>query len=511
VSGRHTGPAPSRSSLPTVAGVSVTPRRQEMLGRLGVPLLLLLALGVSLRPGLENDAWWHMASGRWMLEERSWLRVDVFSWTVLGEGWPRPGLVADVAMAALHGIGGVPLLVAGAAACFVAAVAIVLLGVRASPLATVTVGTLSVLTMVVAATPRPLVASLPLTAATVLVLDRETRSRDGSRWLWTLPLLALVWVNVHGTFVVLFVLIGCHGLAHLVDALRGRRQVGWWRSVRRLVVAGILAGLATLLNPFGAAMLLYPIETLQLGVLSEAIHEWRRPVLTDPQFWPLFALVGITMVALARSDERRTSDAVVLVVFGGLSLTAARHAAIFAIVAFPIVAGALSRRPHVGLREAWGAAAPRERTIELAVLAVVGVLVAILVAPALTPSGNNRAIAAWHGDRAIARVAAGDLPGRLWNSYDLGGHVIWLGAPDLLVSIDSRTDLYGDEAVREHLAEWHGEREAPARFAAQGIGTVLVERQAPLVQQLTDSDWSRVEEDAVAVVLRAPDGRPASS
>jgi hypothetical protein len=196
---------------------------------------------------------------------------------------------------------------------------------------------------------------------------------------------------------------------------------------------------------------------------------------------------------------------VVLVVFGGLSLTAARHAAIFAIVAFPILARALSRRSHVALREAWSAATPTERRMELASIGVVSVLVGILVAPALTPAGNDRAIAAWHGDRAIGRVAAGDLPGRLWNSYDLGGHVIWLGTPDVLVSIDSRTDLYGDEAVRDHLAEWHGERDAPARFATRGIGTVLVERHAPLVQQLTDAGWDRVEHDAVAVVLRAPD------
>jgi hypothetical protein len=478
--------------------------RDAMLARLGSPVLLLLAVAVSLRPGLENDAWWHMASGRWMLEERSWLRVDVFSWTAQGQDWPRPGLVADLAMARLHSIGGIPLLVAGAAACFVAAVAIVLLAVRASPLATVAVGVLSILTMVVAATPRPLVASLPLTAACVVVLDRERRAPDGSPWLWTLPALALLWVNVHGAFVVLFVLLGCHGLALLVDGLHSR-AAGWWRPLLRLGGVSLVSLAATLVNPFGAEMLLYPFETLQLGVLSDAIHEWRQPVVTDPQFWPLFALVGTSVVALVRAVGRRTADVVLLVVFGGLALTAARHAAIFAMVAFPVVARLLSRHERMVLRQAWSAAAPGERRIEFAVLATVGLLVGVLVAPALTSNGNERAIAAWHGDRAITRVAEGDLPGRLWNSYDLGGHLIWLVTPDVLVSIDSRTDLYGDEVVREHLAEWRGERAAPTRFEAEGIGTVLVERHAPLVKQLTAAGWELVDQDAVAVVLRVAD------
>jgi hypothetical protein len=193
-----------------------------------------------------------------------------------------------------------------------------------------------------------------------------------------------------------------------------------------------------------------------------------------------------------------------LAVFGGLALTAARHAAISAIVAFPVVARLLSQHESRRVRESWAAATPGERRIETAVLLVVASLVALVSSPALTVTGNERAIADWHGDRAIARVAEGDLPGRLWNSYDLGGHVIWLSAPDVLVSIDSRTDLYGDEVVREHLAEWRGERDAPAHFSGLGIGTVLVERQAPLMDQLENAGWRRVEEDDVAVVLLAP-------
>jgi hypothetical protein len=476
---------------------------EYVLARIGSPILLLAAVAVSLRPGLENDAWWHMASGRWMLDRGAWLTVDPFSWTMQGQPWPRPGLVADVAMAALHRAGGIPVLVAASAVCFVAAVGLVLSSARGSATSRFLVGMLAVVTMISAATPRPLVASLALTAACMPVLEHDRFKAHGSRWIWILPLIAAAWVNVHGAFVVLFVLLACHGLGTLLDGLR-QRQEGWQRRVMRLGGVGLLVLLATSINPFGFAMLVYPLETLQLGVLAESVDEWRRPALSDPQSWPLLGMVALSAVAVLRARQPPSIDVVLLVAFGGLALTAVRHGPIFAIVAFPVVVRLWSDGTTVPLRAAWSLATSRERRMEGAILVVIAGLSVLLVSPALTDSGHHAAIAAMHGDRAVARAAGGDLPARLWNSYDLGGHVIWLGSPEVLVSMDSRTDLHGDEDVREHIAEWHGERDAPARFERDGIRTVLVERQAPLVQQLEQAGWERVELDDVAVVLRAP-------
>jgi hypothetical protein len=129
----------------------------------------------------------------------------------------------------------------------------------------------------------------------------------------------------------------------------------------------------------------------------------------------------------------------------------------------------------------------------------------VLAWPALTVSGNSRADADWFGDRSVAAVASGQYPQPIWNSYDQGTFLTWHGWPTILVSMDSRTDLYGDDLVREHIAEWHAERDAPNRFGHRGIRTVLVERAAPLVDQLERAGWLRVEEDERAVVLVAPE------
>ncbi|TVR17563.1 MAG: hypothetical protein EA387_16280 [Nitriliruptor sp.] len=465
-----------------------------------------------------------------MLDNRAWLREDVFSWTQLGQPWPRPGLIANIAMAGLFNAGGAPLLILGVVAVFVLTVLLLLRLTTASPAATFSFGLLAVLTMASAATPRPVVLQLPLLALTLTVLERERRHTSGTPMLWCLPILAIAWVNLHGSFVFLFVLIGSYGLGAIIDTYRSRTptrsrildQHQGPRAAWRLLVVGVLSMIGIVVNPFGAQMLVYPLETLATGFgAAYEIDEWRPVDFADPRYWPFLGILGLSAFALIRSRDRlRSVDPILLAVFGLLGLTAYRNGPVFAAIAFPIGASLLSGRPSIVGSEAVALANRSERAVEVTLLLVVAVSVAAIAWPAFTTAGNSRADAEWFGAHAIDAVAGGEYPQPIWNSYDQGTYLIWHGWPDVLVSMDSRSDLHGlrsstgrlavlgfrkeSDRVREHIAEWNAERDAPARFAAQGIQTVLVERVSPLVEQLEDAGWHRVEEDERAVVLLPP-------
>ena len=492
--------------------------------------MVLLAIAASARPGFRDDTWWHLASGKWMLDNRAWLREDVFSWTQLGQPWPRPGLVANVAMAGLFNAGGAPLLTLGVVAVFVLAVVLLLRLTTASPAATLSFGLLAVLTMASAATPRPVVLQLPLLALTLTVLEREHRHDTGTPMLWCLPILAIAWVNLHGSFVFLFVLIASFGLGAIIDTYRSRAPTSSRtlepnqgpRSAGRLVVVGLLSTIAIVVNPFGVQMLVYPLETIATGLgAAYEIDEWRPVELADPRYWPFVGMLGLSAFAVLRSRGRlRSVDLILLAVFGLLGLTAYRNGPVFAAIAFPIGASLLSRRSNVVRSEAIALANRSERAVEASLLLVVAVSVAAIVWPAFTTAGHDRADTEWFGAHAIVAVAGGHYPQPIWNSYDQGTYLIWHGWPDVLVSMDSRSDLHGlqpsdgrlavlgfreeSDRVREHIAEWNAERDAPARFAAEGIQTVLVERASPLVEQLEGAGWRRVEQDERAVVLLPP-------
>jgi hypothetical protein len=78
-------------------------------------------------PGLTNDAEtsWHIHAGQWMIAHLTVLRVDIFSYTLVGESWHTQEWLAEIAMALSWHVGwvGVHLLFGACAAVAVAAVA----------------------------------------------------------------------------------------------------------------------------------------------------------------------------------------------------------------------------------------------------------------------------------------------------------------------------------------------------------------------------------------------------
>src|SRR5262249_25691254 len=72
--------------------------------------------------------------------------------------------------------------------------------------------------------------------------------------LWTLPIVMVLWVNVHGGFVLGLGLLGLFLIGETVDWLRSRRPFP-----RQLLLVGVLTVVAASINPAGPQMLFYPL------------------------------------------------------------------------------------------------------------------------------------------------------------------------------------------------------------------------------------------------------------
>ena len=95
--------------------------------------------------------------------------------------------------------------------------------------------------------PRPQALAVPLFTGTWLLLARR------GRWTWLVPVLAMIWANVHGSFVLAPVLI----IFALADDLIERR------SANRTVLVLLATVAATFVNPFGLSVWSYAVENLQ--------------------------------------------------------------------------------------------------------------------------------------------------------------------------------------------------------------------------------------------------------
>ncbi|TME90305.1 MAG: hypothetical protein E6I44_00640 [Chloroflexi bacterium] len=455
-------------------------------GRALAPLYVALAafaLALATPPG-DPDTYWHLASGKWMLDHGALLRADVFSSTVNGQPYSVGEWFGEIVLYVAYLAGGwTGLVVLRGLLVAVAAFFLTRVALRGGTpvIIAVPVSCAALLLSEIVWTDRPHLFTLALFP---LLLDLLLTARGGRLGvLLGVPPLLLVWTNLHGGYALGLALVGIFTL----DALLERRN---WAS-SAFAITAITAFAASLVDPGS------------LGLGAAAAHatapprfivEESPPDVTRPAGF-VFAAFIIGTLALALRAGGTLLDLMLLAPLLWLGLSAQRQMPYFAFAAVPYITTALPRAWSP--LEAWLA---RRRPYPRA--AVVGfgagVVAMALVGLALVPSAPNERA---YPTAALAAVRSSS--GVLLNEYDWGGYLIWR-APERPVFVDGRLfpflpDVFADwrEAV-ELGPHW---KDVLDRYK---VAQVLLRPDRALVSALRDQGWRVVSEDAVAVLLERP-------
>ena len=162
-------------------------------------VFLAIALACALTP-MQTDTWWQLRAGRDMWASRSVLLTDVYSHTAYGTFWPNHEWLAEVVFYALYRVGGFPLLTLFAAALIVGGWMLSWRLAKGPVRERFLWVGIALIPSSLWWEPRPHAFSLLFIVATVFLIAR--------RRLWWLPLIFVVWANVHGGVLLGFVLLG---------------------------------------------------------------------------------------------------------------------------------------------------------------------------------------------------------------------------------------------------------------------------------------------------------------
>jgi hypothetical protein len=439
------------------------------------------ALAVGL-PAADPDMYWHLASGRWMIEHGALLREDIFSSTIRGQTYSVGEWLGQVGLALAHqagswqGLAALRALLVAAAAFFLVRCA---RRFGAPWPAAILVSLFALLLSKQSWGDRPQLFSLALFP---LALELCFAARAGDRRaLVLLPPLLLLWVNLHGGYALGLAVVGVFALEAL---LRRRGAVPF-------ALTTVASGLVTLLDP-GA-----------LGIASAASHvlvpprfivEEMPPDVLRPAGLLFTAFVAAALVG-ALATGGTLIEALLLVPLLWLGLSAQRHLHWFAFAATPFLAAQAAilwgRLPY---RRGRAYPLPPAAQAALAVALVIGALGSTLSAPAAP-------------DEGVYPVAAGQAirtgEGRLLHEYDWGGWLIYRH-PERPVFIDGRLFPFVPVVLDDYVEmttlrpRW---RETLERY---GIREVLLRPHRPLVAALRDAGWSVRAEAADFVLLARP-------
>jgi tetratricopeptide (TPR) repeat protein len=185
-------------------------------------MLAAAALSAGLTNVWNSDIHWHLAGGEWMLRNFRVLGHDPFSIDPEGQ-WVNAHWLFQVVAAALHAIGGFELLSFAKAATAVALVLILALALRHKvPAAWLILCALAVL--IVAGDRirvRPESVTLVFIMLAIVLLESVRLGAAPGRLWWLVPVM-LVWVNMHGLFILGLGIIWSAMLGAWLDEKRGR-------------------------------------------------------------------------------------------------------------------------------------------------------------------------------------------------------------------------------------------------------------------------------------------------
>lgn len=460
---------------------------------LAVALPVLAALLASLS---AVDLAYHLRAGDEIARTGTIPRVDSWTFTADGQPWFDQQWGSQVILSVVHRIGGwTGLVVLRAALVGVVFGAVVWVASRRgmSPrnAALLTLAAFAVAAPALALRPQ-LLGMVCFAILLALVSDRRRRPT----LLWLIPVIVVVWANVHGSFFLAPLVLG---LAWLEDT--SERSAG----AQRTLLVGLASALAACLTPFGPAVWAYAFGLSTNPEVTRRITEWQPTTIRDAAGILFFVSAGVIVAWVARSGRAVPWPTLVwLVVFAAIGLYAQRGLAWWSLAAAVSVVGLLPRRADIPE----SVSPPTLRRINLVVAAAM-VLAGIALLPiwratdprtgipigVLTdaPPGVTTAL------REVARPGDHVFNPQPWGSW------FEYALSDVKVALDSRIEFFPAEVWDRYGAVVAGVDGWEERLEAWNVAIVVAQvHDQAFRERLVAAGWDETYRDADGAILRSP-------
>ena len=294
--------------------------------------------------------------------------------------------------------------------------------------------------------------------ATFVMVALTVAAFETRRALWLLPPAFLIWANCHGGYLMGWAVAGAYSAEAVYLRFRGKPLP----DERKIWIVSALAFLATYWNPnaWNAVQVMrhYRDSPLQIAIL-----EWNYPA-----WWPLdrFNILMIATIAVLLRARRRVRpvDWLLFAALGGASAMALRNVIFVALIGPIVLATYLP---------AW------KRQIPVILEYAAAAFLIYLIVPGITGGRAFQLRAgAWKypGEAADFLVAHG-VRGRIFNTYEQGGYLMWRLWPQMQVFIDGRAlneSVWNDYRHIAFNADYQGGKTSQELLDQYGVQTIVM-------------------------------------
>lgn len=265
------------------------------------------------------------------------------------------------------------------------------------------------------------------------------RDDENSKWVWSIPVISMLWANFHGgssnlpyvlTFLIVITGMFNFKLGRLAGSKLSKKQL------KTLIIVGVLSIGAIAINPHGLDMISYPYINMQDDFMLSIINEWRSPDLKNMNDIFIFIeLFVILLPLLLGKDELDLTD---LGFIGGLvylTFKSIRFSVLLYIISTFIIFKYIPKSKD-----------ERDFKQFSVIFSVVGCLLFIPFLYTLKDVVNEPLRPVLSDN--IVNVIKEKNPERLYNDYDFGGYLIY---NDIKVFVDGRADMYSSYNLKDAI------------------------------------------------------------
>lgn len=444
---------------------------------------------------LDPDLWWHIKTGEFILSTRRWFNADPYSYTAAGAPWMSCEWLGDVLLATVHRIGGVQglyaLLVVLGSTIVLALYALALLRSRNCKAALFATALLLPLTGP-SFNLRPQMVGYLFLVLTLIIMERLRQGK--ARSIWWLPLLFVIWVNTHGSWIIGIGVVGLYIACGLKNfQVGGLRAEAWTKSERLQLEMVFMLSLAIIpITPYGVRLAGYPFTVASSLPISLAnVVEWRvMPFDLSVGKIFLMLVLGFFLAQVAFRFSWRLEELLLFLFGAGMACLHVRFLLLFVPFFAPLAAVILAR---------WAPPYFKQKDHVLTNLAVIITVTAAMVYYFPSRSELDEKVANQFPVDALKYIKANPVPGPLFNSYRFGGFMVESGYKTF---IDGRSELFEQTGV---LGDYmHIIRLKPGALKVlqgYGIRACLVERDDPLSVMLASlPGWRKIYSDNLSAI-----------
>lgn len=429
-----------------------------MLSRKWILPLILVSLVIfflSLRQLSDPDLGFHLKYGRWISANLQVPSHDLSTYTVQGHAYTDLHWLFQVVLYQvfrLTGYPGISVLV-----CMLSLIVSLLMMLRnrvfSIPLPVSLVAVFAGFVIIEPRiTPRPEMFTFIFLSTVLLILDLYIRHRKN--YLFLLPLIMLIWCNMHALSVLGLIVIAVYWFSMWIRDHEYNRSLLIWLA---------LSVAACMINPYGVRGFSFPLELLTRfdpqNIYNQHIQEF-MPFYAQPRFairdYLFIALLAIVVMCTAATIRRRSLHEVILpALFALLAIGSVRNLPLFVLAAMPVAGREITEISSRMIRFQAGF----RRILFFAMVLFPTIMLPGVISSAWYSSNNsfnktgvglNRS----HQPVEAAAFIASGYPGaRILNSIGYGGWLSWIIPQP--VFIDGRLEVMQEPLYSQITRSWN--------------------------------------------------------